>query len=88
MEERINCELLFGYQSRYGGVEGRLQTYFSFYSLLCLMSESPSRKREGLQDNATRKKRSLLLTGVRAPAASNAVVRGQRAPSPSRYTDL
>ena len=39
------------------------------------MSESPSRKREALQDNVTCKKRSLLLTRVRAPAASNAVVR-------------
>ena len=52
------------------------------------MSESPSRKREGLQDNATRKKGSLLLTQVRAPAASNAVVWGQTAPSPSCYTNL
>ena len=34
------------------------------------MSESLSGKREGLQDNATRKKGSLLLTRVRAPAAS------------------
>ena len=57
-------------------------------TLLCPMSESPSRKREGLQDNATRKKGSLLLTRVRAPAASNAVVWGQRAPSPSCYTNL
>ena len=56
--------------------------------MLCLMSESPSGKREGLQDNATRKKGSVLLTRVRAPAASNAVVRGQRAPSPSCYTNL
>ena len=56
--------------------------------MLCLMSKSPSRKREGLQDNATRKKGSSLLTRVRAPAASNAVVRGQRAPSPSCYTNL
>ena len=39
----------------------------------------PERKREGLQDNATRKKGNLLLTRVRATAASNAVVRGQRA---------
>ena len=57
-------------------------------SLLCPMSESPSGKRGGLQDNATCKKGSLLLTRVRAPAASNAVVRGQRAPSPSCYTNL
>ena len=56
--------------------------------LLCPMSESPSGKREGLQDNATLKKGSLLLTRVRAPAASNAVVRGQRAPTPSCYTNL
>ena len=56
--------------------------------LLCPMSESPSGKREGFQDNATRKKGSLLLTGVRAPAASNAVMRGQRALSPSCYTNL
>ena len=56
--------------------------------MLCPMSESPGGKREGLQDNATRKKGSLLLTWVRAPAASNAMVRGQRAPSPSCYTNL
>ena len=48
----------------------------------------PERKREGLQDNATHKKESLLLTRDRAPAASNAVVRSQRAPSPSYYTNL
>ena len=58
------------------------------WSVLCLMSESPSGKREVFQDNATRKKGSLLLTRVRAPATSNAVVRGQRAPSPSCYTNL
>ena len=52
------------------------------------MSESPSRKREGLQDNATPKKGSLLLTRVRAPAASNTVVQGQRALSPNCYTNL
>ena len=52
------------------------------------MSESPSGKREGLQDNATCKKGSLLLTRVSAPATSNAVVWGQRAPSPSCYTNL
>ena len=56
--------------------------------MLCPMSESPSGKREGLQDNATHKKGSLLLTRARAPAASNTVVRGQRAPSPSCYTNL
>ena len=54
----------------------------------CPMSESPSGKREGFQDNATRKKGTLLLTRVRAPASSNTVVRGQRAPSPSCYTNL
>ena len=48
----------------------------------------PSGKREGFQDNATCKKGSLLLTRVRAPATSNAVVWGQRAPSPSCYTYL
>ena len=52
------------------------------------MSESPSGKREGFQDSATRKKGSLLLTRVRAPATSNAVVQGQRALSPSYYTNL
>ena len=52
------------------------------------MSESPSEKRKGLQDNVTRKKGSLLLTRVRAPATSNSVVRGQRALSPSCYTNL
>ena len=56
--------------------------------MLCPMSESLSRKREGLQNNANRKKGSLLLTRVRATAASNAVVPGQRAPSPSCYTNL
>ena len=50
-----------------------LRIAFSVVFLLCPMSESPSGKREGFQDNATRKKGSLLLTGVRAPAASNAV---------------
>ena len=34
------------------------------------------------------KKGSLLLTRARAPASSNAVVQGQRAPSPSCYTNL
>ena len=48
----------------------------------------PSGKREGFQDNATLKKGSLLLTRVTAPAASNAVVRGERAPSPSCYMNL
>ena len=52
------------------------------------MSKSPSGKREGFQDNATRKKGSLLLTRVRAPATSKAVVWGQRALSPSCYTNL
>ena len=56
--------------------------------VLCPMSESPRGKREGLQDDATRKKGSLLLTRVRAPAASNTVVRGQRALSPNCYTNL
>ena len=51
--------------------------------LLCLVSESPSGKREGLQDNATLKKGSLLMTQVRAPATSNVIVRGLRALSPS-----
>lgn len=37
--------------------------------VLCPMSESPSGKREGFQDSAIRKKGSLLLTRVRAPAA-------------------
>ena len=56
--------------------------------MLCPMSESLSGKREGLQENATCKKGSLLLTRVRAPAVSNAVERGQRAPSSSCYTNL
>ena len=34
------------------------------------------------------KKGSLLLTQARAPAASNAVVQGQKAPSPSCYINL
>ena len=38
-------------------------------TLFSLMSESSGGKREGFQDNATRKKKgSLLLTQVRAPA--------------------
>ena len=68
-----------------GKIEGRRTRGLA---VLCPMSESPSGKREGFQENATHKKGSLLLTRVRAPAASNAVVRGQRAPSPSRYTNL
>ena len=56
--------------------------------MFCPMSESLSGKREGFQDNATHKKGSLLLTRARAPAASNAVVQGQRAPSPSCYMNL
>ena len=44
---------------------------------------------EGFQDNATRKKKgSLLPTRARAPAASIAVVQGQKAPSPSCYIHL
>ena len=50
--------------------------------MLCRMSETPSGKREGFQDNATRKKGSLLLIRVRAPAASYAVVRGSESPEP------
>ena len=50
--------------------------------MICPMSEPPSGQRESIQDKATHKKGSLLLTRVRAPAASNAVVRGQRALSP------
>ena len=57
-------------------------------SVLCPMSKSLSRNREAFQDNTTHKKRSLLLTWARAPAASNAVVQGQRAQSPSCYTNL
>ena len=34
--------------------------------MFCLMSESPSGKREGFQDNAIRKKGSLILTRARA----------------------
>ena len=56
--------------------------------MLCLMSKSLSGKREGFQDNATHKKGSLLLTQVKAPAASNAVVWGQRALSPRCYPNL
>ena len=65
-----------------------LLLFLTQWPLLCPMSESLSGKTEGLQDNATRKKGGLLLTRVRAPATSNAVVRGQRAPSPSCYTNL
>ena len=42
------------------------------------MSESLSGKREGFQDNVIHKKGSLLLTQVRASAATNAVVQGQK----------
>ena len=57
--------------------------------MLCPMSESPSGKRESFPDNTTLKKKgSLLLTQARVSAASNAVVQGQRAPSPSCYTNL
>ena len=68
--------------------EHPINTFLSLLYLLCPMSQSPSEKREGLQDNATRKTGSLLLTQVRAPATSNALVWGQRAPSPSCYTNL
>ena len=65
-----------------------MELYCSTHFIVCPMSESPSGKSEGFQDNATRKKGSLLLTRVRAPAASNTVVQGQRAPSPNCYTNL
>ena len=53
------------------------------------MTESPSGKREGFQDNATRKKKgSLLLTRARASVASNAVVQGQKSLEPSCYINL
>ena len=45
------------------------------------MSESPSGKREGFQDNAARKKRDVynwLEPGL--SAATNAVVQGQKKP--------
>ena len=72
-------------------IQGTLKSLLQHHilrALSCPMSESPSRRREVLQDNATRKKGSLLLTRVRAPAASNTVVRDQRAPSPTCYTNL
>ena len=56
--------------------------------MLCPMSESPGGKREGLQDNATRKKGSLLLTRARALCRIQRSGAGQRAPSPSCYTNL
>ena len=53
------------------------------------MSESPSGKREGFQDNATRKKKeSLLLTQARPFAATITVVQGQKALSRSGYPNL
>ena len=66
-----------------------LHSFNLAFGVLCPMSESLSRKREGFQDNATRKKKgSLLLTQVRAPAATNAVVQGQRALNPGCYPNL
>ena len=67
----------------------QMSQFFSSAGHCCARCPNPRvGKREGFQDNATRKKGSLLLTRVRAPAASNAVVQGQRAPSPSCYTKL
>ena len=37
MEERINCGLLFGYQSRYGGVEGFLFSFLNFYLFMAVL---------------------------------------------------
>ena len=52
------------------------------------MSESPSRKREGFQDNATHKKKKgkfIADSSQGSRCASNTVVWGQRALSPSCY---
>ena len=56
--------------------------------VLCPMSESPSRKREGLQDNATGKKGKLLLTRARALCCIQCSGASQRAQNPSCYTNL
>ena len=53
------------------------------------MSESPSGKREGFQENATHtKKGSLLLTQARASAATNAVVQGQKKPQAQAVSQI
>ena len=73
------------------GFQGILKVQYSHNYNRCCYARCPNPRagrEEGLQDNATHKKGSLLLTRVRAPAASNTVVRGQRAPSPSCYTNL
>ena len=54
-------------------------------TVLCPMSESPSRKREGHQDNATGKKGKFITDALCRIQRSGA---GQRAPSPSCYTNL
>ena len=66
---------------------GALRRAEAGLALLCPMSESRSGKRLPRQCNS-QKKGSLLLTRARAPAATNAVVQGQRAPNPSCYTNL
>ena len=62
--------------------------YSTHLGVFCPTSESLSGNREGFQDHATHKKGSLLLTRARAPAATNPVVRGQRALRPHCYTNL
>ena len=67
----------------------QMSQFFASAGHCCARCPNPQvGKREGFQDNATHKKGSLLLTRVRAPAATNTVVQGQRAPSPSCYTSL
>ena len=59
------------------------------YSMSCPMSESPSGKREGFQDNATRKKREVyywLEPGLLPQPMQWCRVR--KAPSPSCYPNL
>ena len=52
------------------------------------MSESPSGKREGLQDKATGKKEKFITDSSRALCRIQRSGAGQRALSPSCYTNL
>ena len=60
------------------------------WTMFCLMSESPSGKREGFQGNATCKKKGKFITDSSQGSchASNTVVRDQRALSGGGYPNL
>ena len=63
-----------------------IQVSLFWYFVLCPMSESLSGKRECFQDNATRIKGKFIADSSQGSCrVSNAVVRGQRALSPSCY---